>query len=301
MRPAALLVLAWLGLTGQDTAVVGPNETLRHVAERTLGDASAAEELRALNGLTSDTVAEGTRVKVPGQERALAHKALETARTLVAQAKDAGPRPQAEARLKEAEAHFRAARYAQASESANAAGKLVATPASPQPSTFSVEVAEDGGTTKVTVTQGPPVRLVAEGVSRPVAKGESVSVERGQPPPPPPLALVAPRPAQPEDGVQLKLRPDKQGRLGPVKLAWAAVPGAERYEVEVMNDEGASALAQPVTLAATEARLPALPAGRYRWTVRAVGASSRSEASPARRFELVVDKLKLEVQTGKWQ
>lgn len=298
MKPASLLVLAWLGLTAQDTAVVGPNETLRQVAERTMGDASAAEELRALNGLSSDTVAEGTRVKVPGQDRVLAHKALETARTLVAQAKDAGARPQAEARLKEAEAHFRAARYAQSSEAANAAGRLVAASASPQPSTFSVEVAEDGGTTRLTVKQGPPVRLVAEGHSRSVDKGESVSVERGSPPPPP---LVAPRPAQPEDGVRLALRPDKQGRLGPVKLAWAAVPGAERYEVEVMNDEGSSVLAQPVTLAATEAKLPLLPAGHYRWTVRAVGASGRSEASPARRFELVVDKLKLEVQTGKWQ
>jgi LysM repeat protein len=283
MKASALLALAWLGLTGQDTAVVGPNETLRQVAERTVGDASAAEELRALNGLASDTVAEGTRLKVPGQDRTLANKALETARTLVAQAKDTAAMAQAEARLKEAETHFR---------------KLVAAAPAAQPSAFSVEVA-DGGSTTVTVKQGPAVRVQSEGVIRPVVKGESVRVERGSPPP---AALVAPRPAQPEDGVQLKLKPDKDGRLGPVRLAWAAVPGAERYEVEVMNDaEGAPELAQTLTLSATEAKLPVLPAGRYRWTVRALGPAGRSEASPTRRFELVVDRLKLEVQTGKWQ
>jgi hypothetical protein len=255
--------------------------------------------LRALNGLGSDTVAEGTRLKVPGQDRALANKALETARTLVAQAKDTATLAQAEVRLKEAQTHFRAARYAQASEAANAAGKLVAAAPASQPSTFSVEVGEDGGSTTVMVTQGPPVRVQAEGVIRPVAKGESVRVERGGPPP---AALAAPRPAQPEDGMQLKLKPDNQGRLGPVKLAWAAVPGAERYEVEVVNEaEGTPAMAQPVILSATETKLPALPAGRYRWTVRALGPEGRSEASPTRRFELVVDRLKLEVQTGKWQ
>jgi LysM repeat protein len=301
MKPLALLALSWLGLTAQDTAVVGPNETLRQVAERTLGDASAAEELRALNGLRSDTVAEGTRLKVPGQDRALANKALETARTLVAQAKHTATLAQAEVRLKEAETHFRAARYAQASEAANAAGKLVAAAPASQPSTFSVEVA-DGGSTTVKVTQGPPVRVQSEGVIRPVAKGESLRVEPGSPPPAPLAALAVPRPAQPEDGMQLKLKPDKEGRLGPVKLAWAAVPGAERYEVEVVNEvEATPALAQPVTLAATEMKLPALPAGRYRWTVRALGPEGRSEASAPRRFELVVDRLKLEVQTGKWQ
>lgn len=302
MRPAALLMLAWLGATPQDTAVVGPNETLRQVAERTVGDSSAAEELRALNGLTTDTVAEGTRLKVPGQDRVLANKALETARTLVAQARSTGAPPEAEARLKEAEAHFRAARYTQASEAANAAGKLVAQAPAPQPSAFSVEVGADGGSTTVTVSKGPPVRVEAEGVTRPVATGESVRVERGSPPPAAPEPLGAPRLALPEDGVQLKLKPDKQGRLGPVRLAWAAVPGAERYEVEVLHDtEGTSVFPQPLALAATEARLPVLPAGRYRWTVRAVGASGRSEASATRRFELVADRLKLEVQKGQWQ
>ncbi|MFP2911393.1 LysM peptidoglycan-binding domain-containing protein, partial [Pyxidicoccus sp. 3LFB2] len=97
MKATLLLLLAGLGVTAQDTAVVGPQETLRQVAERTVGDPGAAEEIQALNGLTSDTVAAGTRLKVPGQDRVLARKALETARTLVG---DAGASPEAAARLK---------------------------------------------------------------------------------------------------------------------------------------------------------------------------------------------------------
>ncbi|MCP3138399.1 LysM peptidoglycan-binding domain-containing protein [Pyxidicoccus xibeiensis] len=292
----ALFLLAWLGAASVDTAVVGPNETLRQVAERTVGDPSAAEEIQALNGLKSDTVAAGTRLKVPGPDRALALKALETARTLVAGMRSPG----ATARLKEAEAHFRAARYAQASEAANAAGKQVADAPSPQPSAFSVEVGADGGSTTVSVSKGPAVRVEAEGVTQPVAMGESVRVERGRPPPAPPPPLVAPRPGLPEDGETLKRRPDKAGRLGPVKLAWAAVPEADRYEVEVLSDtDGTAVFVQ--TVSAPEAKLPVLPAGRYRWTVRAVGATGRSEPSAARRFELVSERLKLEVQKGQWQ
>ncbi|MFP2930823.1 LysM peptidoglycan-binding domain-containing protein [Pyxidicoccus sp. 3LG] len=185
-----LLLLAWLGLAPQDTAVVGPNETLRQVAERTVGDPTAAEEIKALNGLSSDTVAAGTRLKVPGQDRVLAQKALETARTLVA-----GTRcPEAAARLKEAEVHFRAARYSQASEAANAAGRRVAEALKPSSSAFSVEVGPDGGTTTVSVSRGPPVRVEAEGVTQPVAVGESVRVHKGSPPPAvtPPLVRRAP-------------------------------------------------------------------------------------------------------------
>jgi hypothetical protein len=48
-------------------------------------------------------------------------------------------------------------------------------------------------------------------------------------------------------------------------------------------------------------KLPTLPAGRYRWTVRAVGPAGRSEPAPPRHFELVLERLKLEVQKGQWQ
>ncbi|WP_216673785.1 LysM peptidoglycan-binding domain-containing protein, partial [Pyxidicoccus fallax] len=180
MRMPLFLLLPWLATAAQDTAVVGPNETLRQVAERTVGDAAASEEIKALNGLSSDTVAAGTRLKVPGNDRVLARKALETARTLVG---DAGVSPEAEARLKEAEAHFRAGRYSQASEAANAAGKHGVRAPTPQSSAFSVEVGADGGATIVTVSRGPPVRVEAQGVTRPVAVGESVRVEKGSPPP----------------------------------------------------------------------------------------------------------------------
>lgn len=297
MKTSLLMLLTVLGVAAQDTAVVGPHETLRQVAERTVGDPGAAEEIRALNGLKTDAVPAGTRLKVPGQERALALRALETARTLVG---DAGASPGAEARLKEAESHFRAARYALASEAANAAGKQVSATPTPQPSAFSVEVGPDGGSTTVTVKKGPPVRVEAEGVTQPVPPGESLRVEKGQPPPAPLPPLVAPRPGLPEDGELLKRRPDREGRLGPVKLTWAAVPGAERYEVEVLRDrEGTAVFTQAVS--AVEVKLPVLPAGRYRWSVRAVGPAGRSEPGPARRFELASEQLKLEVQKGQWQ
>ncbi|MBZ4418273.1 LysM peptidoglycan-binding domain-containing protein [Myxococcus sp. RHSTA-1-4] len=298
MRLPLFLLLPWLAAAAQDTAVVGPNETLRQVAERTVGDPDAAAEIMALNGLSSDAVAAGTRLKVPGHDRVLARKALETARTLVG---DAGASPEAEVRLKEAETHFRAGRYAQASEAANAAGKHGAQPPTTHASSaFSVEVGADGGTTTVTVSRGPPVRVEAQGVTRPVPPGESLRVERGNPPPAPAAPLVAPRPALPEDGELLKRRPDKAGRLGPVRLAWAPVHGAERYVVEVSSDsEGASVFTQDVT--SVDVKLPVLPAGRYRWTVRAVGPSGRSEPSLARRFELAPEQLKLEVKKGQWQ
>ncbi len=121
--------------------------------------------------------------------------------------------------------------------------------------------------------------------------------DAGREPLPP---LVAPALALPEDGVLLKLRPDRAGRLGPVKLTWAGVPGAERYEVEVLQDiEGSPVFNQAVST--VEVKLPVLPAGRYRWTVRAVGPAGRSEPGPARRFELASERLKLEVQKGQWQ
>lgn len=296
----ALLLLAWLSASPPDTTEVGPRESLREVAERVLGDANATAELRALNGLSSDAVAPGTRLKLPGQERALALKALETARTLVAQAKGESTLPEAEARLSEAEVHFRTARYAQASEAANAAGTMVSTGRAPHPSAFSVHVEPDAGTTTVSVTRGPPVRVEAEGVTHPVAPGESVLVEKGRPPVAPTPPLAVPQPEQPRHGAVLKLRPDKKDQLGPVKLTWAAVPGGERYEVEVTRDSGGAAVVTQTTTA-PEVTLPVLSAGRYRWTVRAVGASGRSEPSAARRFELVPSGLSINVKKGPWQ
>ncbi|MBZ4400441.1 peptidoglycan-binding protein LysM [Myxococcus sp. MISCRS1] len=293
-----LLLFAWLCAAPPDTTVVGPQESLRDVAERALGDASATAELRALNALSSDAVSPGTRLKLPGQERALALKALETARTLVARARSAGGPAEAETRLKEAEVHFRTARYAQASEAANAAGTLVAQRHAPQPSTFSVQVEPDAGTTTVSVTRGPPVRVEAEGVTLPVAPGETVLVEKGRPPSLPPPSV--PQPEKPAEGARLEYPADTKGvGLGPVKLSWAAQPGVERYEVEVSREApGANVLTLSSTVA--ELKLPRLPAGRYRWTVRAVSASGRSEPSGARRFELV-ENISVRVRSGPWE
>ncbi|WP_338868015.1 peptidoglycan-binding protein LysM [Myxococcus stipitatus] len=295
------LLLAWLSAAPPaTTTVVGPQESLRDVAVRVLGDANATAELRALNALPSDTVTPGTRLKVPGQERALALKALETARTLVSQAKDTRGPTEAETRLREAEVHFRTARYALASESANAAGALVTAGRPPSPSAFSVRVEPDAGTTTVTVVRGPPVRVEAEGVIHPVEPGETVVVEKGRPPIHPPPALTPPQLELPEEGAVLKRRTDAKGLLGPVKLSWAAQPGADRYEVEVVRDvQGAAVHTQTATSA--ELQLPVLPAGRYRWTVRAVGPTGRSEPSGVRWFELAPERLKLEVQKGQWQ
>ncbi|NVJ08180.1 fibronectin type III domain-containing protein, partial [Myxococcus sp. AM001] len=118
------------------------------------------------------------------------------------------------------------------------------------------------------------------------------------PAPLPPLA--APSPGQPEDAARLKRRPDRDGHLGPVKLTWESVRGAERYEVEVFRArEQRAAFTQTVTH--LEAKLPVLPAGSYRWTVRAVGPAGPSEPSAPRHFELVPERLKLEVKKGQWQ
>ncbi|WNZ64156.1 fibronectin type III domain-containing protein [Myxococcus sp. MxC21-1] len=85
-----------------------------------------------------------------------------------------------------------------------------------------------------------------------------------------------------------------------MKLTWEAVRGAERYEVEVSRaQEQRAVFTQTVT--SLEAKLPVLPAGSYRWTVRAVGPAGPSEPSAPRHFELVSERLKLEVKKGQWQ
>jgi hypothetical protein len=83
-----------------------------------------------------------------------------------------------------------------------------------------------------------------------------------------------------------------------VTLTWTAVAGAKGYEVEVVPAEG-----QPLRSTVTTAqwKLPMLPAGRYRWTVRAVTDSQKSSASSERLFELIEDKVSLQVGNTKWQ
>ncbi|XXF76397.1 LysM peptidoglycan-binding domain-containing protein [Myxococcaceae bacterium GXIMD 01537] len=296
----ALILLSTLGLLAAPAEVLVPvAEPLARVAERTLGDARGASELKALNGLLSDTVPAGTTLKLPGPDRALALSALETARNAVAQAERAGKRPQeAAAKLKEAEGYFLSAHYAEAARAADRAWKLVSA-GSPQPTAFAVEVSEQGDTQVIGIS-GAPVRVEAEGTTRAVGPGETVRVKKGEPPPPPAPAappLTAPRPTAPSHEQKLTLQPVK-GRLGPVLLAWEAVAGAQAYEVEVRPPAG-----EPLRLSviAAQAQLAALSPGRYRWTVRALKQDARSEASVERLFELVDGSLKLEVKGSKWK
>lgn len=299
MKSAIVLLSLLLGAPPSEV-VVRETEQLSHVAERTLGDARGASELKALNGLSSDTVPAGTTLKLPGPDRARALSALAAARNAVTQADGkAAHRQEASDKLKQAEASFQSAHYDEAAKAADGAWALVSASAS-QPSAFSVDVRDGGGTT-VTVRSGQPVRLEAEGVVRPVYAGESVRVEKGQPPPAPPppaaVSLEVPQPTLPAHGKKLAFQPAK-GLLGPVKLAWDEVAGAQSYDVEVLPPAGA-----PIRKNVNTAQLllQPLPPGRYRWTVRAVAPDARSEASAVRQFELVDESLNLEVKGSKWK
>ncbi|MCY1043380.1 peptidoglycan-binding protein LysM [Corallococcus sp. bb12-1] len=279
---AALWLSAWMGLSAVPSApaVVG-----REPAE--------PPALRGSGG-------SGTPTKSPGAEPQTALKALEMSRAAVKAAPEDARRREAEGRLKDAETHFQQARYADALHKADEAWALLNPP---QPSLFTVEVGKDGGTTTVTHRQGPPVTVEAQHATRILAKGESVRVQQGTVLPEPPSA---PQPVQPTDKYRFTLKPSAGGLLGPVTLSWAAVESATRYEVEVIAETvEAGPLPLPVreVLDARKWALPALPAGRYRWTVTAVSpGQGRSVPSPARRFELAADALELNIKVKDgWQ
>jgi len=296
---SALFLLVWLAATPPGEVVVNERESLSQVAERALGDPKGASELKALNGLTSDAVPAGTTLKLPpAEDRTRALSALAAARTAVAQAdRNAARREEASAKLQEAETHFQAADYVSAAKTADSAWALLS-PGAGQPSTFRVKVEESGDTT-VTVQTGPPVRVRAEDKTQPVNPGEVVRIPKGKAPPAPESLLVTPQPRAPTDGQRIKFAPPKgQAGLGSVTLTWTAVAGAKGYEVEVVPAEG-----QPLRSTVTTAqwKLPMLPAGRYRWTVRAVTDSQKSNASSERRFELIEDKVSLRVGQTDWK
>jgi LysM repeat protein len=295
---SALFLLAWLAAAPSEReVVVKEHESLAQVAERTLGDPQGASELKALNGLASDAVPPGTTLKLPSlEDRSRVKSALEAARNAVAQAdRNAARREEASAKLREAEAQFQAAEYVAAAKTIDSAWALLS-PGSGQPSTFSVNVEESGDTT-VSVQTGPPVRVRAEDKTQPVTAGQVVRVAKGKPPPAPEAILSAPQPRMPTDKSRLKFPPVK-GQLGPVTLAWGGVAGAKGYEVEVLPPQG-----EPLrrTVTGTQWQLPLLPAGSYRWTVRAVGESHKSSASAEHLFELTEDKVKIEVGTTNWK
>ncbi|KFA94060.1 LysM peptidoglycan-binding domain-containing protein [Archangium violaceum] len=295
MKSSLLLALLMLAPT---EAVVRDGESLAEVAQRTMGDRGGASELKALNGLKDNAVVPGTKLKLPGPNRELAQRVLTTARNALAAADTkAARREEASAKLKEAEAYFQGARYDEAAQAADGAWKLVAGPA-PQPTAFTVNVTDKGITT-VKSRSGQPVRVEAEGVTRPVHPGESVSVEKGQPPPPPRAPLGVPQPTSPANRLKLTVQPAKGGP-SPVTLAWKAVEGAEGYEVELVPARGEKRTLQA---SANQLRV-SLTAGLYRWSVRAVAHEARSEASAEQGFEVAeapAKPINLQVQPSKWK
>ncbi len=295
---SALFLLVWLAATPSEReVVVNEHESLAQVAQRALGDPQAASELKALNGLTSDAVPAGTTLKLPPEaDRSKAMSALAAARNAVAQAdRNAARREEASAKLKEAEAHFQSADYEAAAKAADSAWALLS-PGAGQPSTFRVKV-DEGGDTTVSVQTGPPVRVRSESKTQPVGPGQTMKVAKGQPPPAPEAILEPPQPRAPNDGFRFKFVPVK-GQLGPVMLTWSAVTGAKEYVVEVLPAEG-SPLRH--TVSTTQWQLPPLPAGRYRWTVRALSGNQQSNASAEHLFELAEDQVKLQVGKPTWK
>jgi len=299
---SSIALALWLSAAAPAEITVQAGEDLPKVARRALGDERAASELKALNGLESEALREGTVLKLPGPGRALAVSALTAARNALRQAGADGPRNiEAARQLADAEALFQAAKYQEAAKAADGAWRLVSADAR-GPTQFSVHVDGDGKT-EVKAKAGQPVRVEAEGVVQPLYPGETVVVTKGEPPKkageePPHPALEAPIPLFPAEKAKLELKPSPGG-LGPIALSWKAVAGAAAYEVEVVPAAGGKPLSLRVEK--PEAKIDALPAGKYTWTLRALSEKGRSERSAKLLFEVAPDTLFLKVKTTKWK
>ena len=90
-------------------------------------------------------------------------------------------------------------------------------------------------------------------------------------------------------GAVMLVQPGHEARAGDsLTFSWRAVPGASRYEIEVLNASGgggASAATTDPTLSFEAYRL--LPPGDYRWWVRATTPDARSFRSAVRPLRLV--------------
>ena len=295
----AIFVSAATSPPAPGETVVRPGESLAQLAARTLGSEGAGPELLAFNHLDGAPAA-GTHVQVPGPERARAVAAIGSARSAIGQAPAGSARTEAEARLAEAESLLARARYAEAAAQADGAWKLLAE-AREERSHFAVAVEPDGRT-RVAVREGVPVRVEAQGRTRAVRAGEALTVIRGEPPGAPQLdsasspgVAEAPILISPEPGLKLALEP-APGGLGPVRFAWKPVPDAVGYELELAGPRKQTIrTAQPVVT------VPGLPAGKYRWTVRAVLSDGSLGPSATRAVQLVPGRIKLEVKETPWQ
>jgi len=240
----------------------------------------------------------GRERECPARARAVA--AIGSARSAIGQAPAGSARTEAEARLAEAESLLARARYAEAAAQADGAWKLLSD-AREERSHFAVAVEPDGRT-RVAVREGVPVRVEAQGRTRAVRAGETLTVVRGEPPGTPQLDAAGstttaepPILISPEPGLKLALEP-APGGLGPVRFAWKPVPDAVGYVLELAGPRKQSLRSgQPLVT------VPGLPAGKYRWTVRAVLPDGSFGPSATRAVQLVPGRIKLEVKETPWQ
>jgi len=145
------------------------------------------------------------------------------------------------------------------------------------------------------------VRVEAQGRTRAVRAGETLTVIRGEPPGTPQAESQGSQKSEPpvllspEPGLKLALEP-APGGLGPVRFAWKPVPDATGYVLELAGPRSQSIrTAQPVVT------VPGLPAGKYRWTVRAVQGDGTLGPASTRGVQLVPGRIKLEVKETPWQ
>lgn len=89
-------------------------------------------------------------------------------------------------------------------------------------------------------------------------------------------------------GAVMLVQPGREARAGDsLVFSWRGVPGASRYEIEVLNASGgvvASAATTDTTISSEATRL--LPPGDYRWWVRATTPDARSLRSAIRPLRL---------------
>src|SRR5262249_56471553 len=183
-----------------------------------------------------------------------------------------------------AEELIRAAHYEEAAAAADSAWRLVAAGA-PENTRFAVEVKPDGST-EVSSRSGQPVRIERDGLTRPVYPGQTVGVSKGQPLAPGHGSLTPPVLTAPADLARLKLKQTEKG-LGPVTLSWQPVPGAAQYQVEVSPADRSAEKSTLLSVEKTEARISSLQAGRYTWSLRALGARrGQSDRSAERTIQL---------------
>lgn len=255
------------------TVVVQKGETLEQIAKRELGESAAASELAALNGISKGTeLKKRTVLTLPGEERQRAVRALNAAAKKVEAAQEPHREP-ARAKLKDAWASLRAARYTEAQARAETAEKRA-----------------KGGVTKFTITADEGTkesRFTVESGTLAVSGGGKVSEARAgqsvrvgkkghtvRSGPPAPLLTG------PDDGGVV----DRAG----AQLSWQPSKGARGYVVVVARDLALLDRVATIPLDAVAVTLPpALPKGVYYWRVSAVAADgAEGPAAGPRVFQV---------------